>query len=78
VIYCEPCAKQRGWPTGAHTRTVGTCEMCTKYAMLYDVPGRFLPFAIADRSPTGRDKGTLGSVHESGGAEGNRSTNGAA
>jgi hypothetical protein len=24
--------------------------------------------AIADRSPKGRDKGTLGSVHESGGA----------
>jgi hypothetical protein len=26
------------------------------------------PLAIADRSPKGRDKGTLGSVHESGGA----------
>lgn len=27
-------------------------------------------FAKADRSPKGRDKGTLGSVHESGGPEG--------
>jgi hypothetical protein len=44
MFYCDPCAKEKKWPSGDHTpKSQGRCEICGKHAVCNDVPTACLP-----------------------------------
>lgn len=42
MFYCEPCQRKKKWPISA-ALSAGTCELCNKYSVCYDVPSSQLP-----------------------------------
>jgi hypothetical protein len=50
MFYCEPCAKERDWPSDMWLpRSRGACEICKKIAACFDVSSRNLP--VPKREP---------------------------
>ena len=43
MFYCNPCARERGYPTDTLSQSVGPCELCGRHGVMNDVQSKFLP-----------------------------------
>lgn len=50
MFYCEDCAKRKGWPESMF-RSRGTCEICKKRAVCFEVKSSFLPKPSPNQVP---------------------------